>query len=610
MAERGAGVRSLAPNMRRRAWIVAPIPFGMALGACYMSACTNAPASSTDRTVSTELLFQPAGMPSTSTTACSDQTEGAACGVGMTYCGGTCVDTNSDPLNCGACGHDCGQGSCSGQGVCSKGVCGVAPVAVGQPPPGAINAKVAYGATGDPNNTTGSDTEAINRAISAAAAAPGGGTVYIPDGTYMIRADRNPPPNDSTFAPFGKAGIQLKSNVTLFLSANAVLRALPTSAAWYSVVVVPPGVSNVTIKGGSIVGDFGVHLTSNIGQACTTQNKMCAAYRQPCLSTGVCGAGEWGMGILVKGASNVHIVGVNVSKMWGDGIDLAYDDQQNFATNVSICGVVADYARRNGVSITGASGVQITDSTFQHAGRTVNGQAGTSPMAGFDVEPNSGTAHDISFANCRFTNNTGSGLLMSGGQPNAFITTNSVRDSVMQGNGEYGVGAGHASHVSVSNCVVQGNKGYGIRLGDRGLQNRPVWSSSIIGNSISGNADGIVSDFGSYGNLIQSNIVSGNHVGIFLGEVSQEKVQGNTIQNSALQGILLGTTNHPATQCSITGNSLNSNGTAMRITNQSSSNTVTGNTCTGVGQALVIGEQPGSTSNTVSMNNGCTLSVQ
>lgn len=34
-----------------------------------------------------------------------------------TSCGGTCVDTTEDAANCGACGHDCGGGTCS-NGAC------------------------------------------------------------------------------------------------------------------------------------------------------------------------------------------------------------------------------------------------------------------------------------------------------------------------------------------------------------------------------------------------------------------------------------------------------------------------------------------------------------
>ncbi len=40
----------------------------------------------------------------------------------LEVCGGTCVDTRSDPRNCGTCGHSCGAGlACSGGGCGSSG---------------------------------------------------------------------------------------------------------------------------------------------------------------------------------------------------------------------------------------------------------------------------------------------------------------------------------------------------------------------------------------------------------------------------------------------------------------------------------------------------------
>lgn len=42
----------------------------------------------------------------------------AGCGSTMTFCAGACVDTRTDPRNCGGCGRNC-----SASAVCSSGVC-------------------------------------------------------------------------------------------------------------------------------------------------------------------------------------------------------------------------------------------------------------------------------------------------------------------------------------------------------------------------------------------------------------------------------------------------------------------------------------------------------
>ena len=45
--------------------------------------------------------------------------EGGACSGAKMQCGKTCVDTATDPKNCGACGHDCVEGKCV-NGACQQ----------------------------------------------------------------------------------------------------------------------------------------------------------------------------------------------------------------------------------------------------------------------------------------------------------------------------------------------------------------------------------------------------------------------------------------------------------------------------------------------------------
>lgn len=55
------------------------------------------------------------------------------CPSGTTDCGGTCVDTSRDALNCGGCGQACPPRTCQGPPSCLGGACGYAPAADGTP---------------------------------------------------------------------------------------------------------------------------------------------------------------------------------------------------------------------------------------------------------------------------------------------------------------------------------------------------------------------------------------------------------------------------------------------------------------------------------------------
>ncbi len=82
------------------------------------------------------------------------------------------------------------------------------------------------------------DTAAIQRALDKIGGT--GGTVFVPNGTYMINA-------------VGK-GLALKSNMTLKLSPGATLKVIPNSAEAYTMFNIA-GVTNVTVDGGTLEGD-------------------------------------------------------------------------------------------------------------------------------------------------------------------------------------------------------------------------------------------------------------------------------------------------------------------------------------------------------------------
>ena len=220
------------------------------------------------------------------------------------------------------------------------------------------------------------DTAAIQAAIDEVAGTEG--TVFVPNGTYMIEA-------------VGKRGLHLGNDMTFKLSVRATLKAITNSSKRYSVLRIS-GVSNVTVVGGTLEGEREQHMGKS---------------------------GEWGMGIRMdRGADNITISGVTARNMWGDGFYV------RGAKNVTLCGVIADYNRRQGLSIVDADGVVVTNSVFKNT-------RGTRPSAGIDIEPNEEQAiTNVRIQSSRFFDNAGSGIQIAGKKgrvSNIEITHNEFR---------------------------------------------------------------------------------------------------------------------------------------------------------------------------------------
>jgi polygalacturonase len=131
--------------------------------------------------------------------------------------------------------------------------------------------------------------------------------------------------------------LSLKSNVTLKLANDAVLKAIPNDSDHYSVLRIA-NVSNVAVIGGTFEGDRDQHPGKT---------------------------GDWGMGIWIgKGAEHVTISGVTALKMWGDGFYI------QDANDVRLCSVVAENNRRQGLSIIQVNGLEIKKSTTQASPRS------------------------------------------------------------------------------------------------------------------------------------------------------------------------------------------------------------------------------------------------
>lgn len=216
-------------------------------------------------------------------------------------------------------------------------------------------------------------------------------SVYFPKGRYLIDATQS---------------IKLNDNTTLEFEKGTVLQALPNKEENYEIIRVHD-VENISIKGEvEIIGERDKHIGKS---------------------------GEWGMGISIRGASNVKVEDVSISNCWGDGIYLGSTTKQNYNHNIRISNVKIDGNRRQGISIISAKNLEIKNARITNTN-------GTPPEGGIDIEPNNNTEYleNVKILNLYTEKNKGSGLYVSLGKLkgsvkpiNIFVNNiNNIKDGI------------------------------------------------------------------------------------------------------------------------------------------------------------------------------------
>jgi len=278
-----------------------------------------------------------------------------------------------------------------------------------------------FGAMG---NGAMDDTAAIQAAINALPS--NGGTVIVPDGTYLIDATK---------------GINLRSNVRLSLWSNAYLKAKPNNASFAAVVKVW-NASNVEILGGHIVGERNQHLGTN----------------------------GLGYGISIQESNTVYVHDITVSDSWGDGVVVGTTaGWRKFSTpyGITLNRVTTTNSRRQGLTITAANQVYVVNSSF-------NGSNGTAPQAGIDIEPQTlGSATQIRIEKSGFSNNLGCGLEV---HDNVYGLT--VTGDTAKANHGFGIYTLGATNVTITNNWLTQNYLFGVDI-DYGTQNVTLANNTI-----------------------------------------------------------------------------------------------------------------------------------
>ena len=342
------------------------------------------------------------------------------------------------------------------------------------PPSEKFNVKN-YGAKGDGKTM---DSPAINKAIEAAAEA-GGGTVYLPAGTYL------------------SGSIRLKSNVTLYLEQGCTIEAVFDTTAydapepnpsgyqdfghshWHNGLIWGENLKDIAIEGHGVIYGKGLtrnhrddHLPKGLGdKAIALKNCHNVVLRDFSILHG----GHFGIlatgvdnltidnllidtnrdGMDIDCCRNVRISGCSVNSPWDDGICLKSSYALGYARstdNVTISDCMVTGGYKEGT---------LLDGTFKPIGPDVKKPTGRIKLG---TESNGGFKN-ITITNCIFDRCRGLALETVDGGPleDVSISNITMRDIVnapiflrlgSRMRGPEGVPVGPLRRINISNIVV------------------------------------------------------------------------------------------------------------------------------------------------------------
>ena len=361
-----------------------------------------------------------------------------------------------------------------------------------------------FGAKGDGLTD---DTAAIQSAIDAAAAA-GGGQVYMPTGTYIVSGGVEP----------SDGCLMLKSNVYLYGDGMGATN-----------VKVADG-SDTKITGvirsayGEETHDFGISNLTIDGNRDSTTGKI----------------DGWFNGFIPGKEgydSNVTLDSVEIKDCSGYGFD-PHEQTVNMVIKNSVShgngldGFVADF---------------LSDSTFE------NNVAYDNDRHGFNVVT---STHDFTLTNNVAYNNGGNGIVVQRGSENIPSPSNiTITGGEVYGNGAEGVLVKLSSDVTVSGLDIHDNASAGVRI--YGSNHVEIIDNTLNNNSLGNPVPEIILQsyddtlgvsgkyFNGSDNTIQGNIISGSNLSTYgVAERNEDgtdrnAIIGNTISHTSKSATLV-----------------------------------------------------------------------
>lgn len=229
--------------------------------------------------------------------------------------------------------------------------------------------------------------------------------VIISKGEYRVTAREN-----------SDICLLLTDNTELQLDGNVVLT--PNSFTSYSII--QTNGNNIIIKGkGTICGDKDNHRDSK---------------------------GEWGMGLYIRGGSNLRIKDLVIKDCWGDCIYITGN-----ADKVVVKDCIVENGRRQGISIISAHNVVIKDCQIKNV-------SGTKPEYAIDIEPNKGnTVKKVVIDNVHIVNCRG-GIASYGGAEGSLVDSVIIRNSDINITDRCPINLTNTSYVDVKNNQIRNSK--------------------------------------------------------------------------------------------------------------------------------------------------------